>query len=160
MLRNTDYFEELRMRREFFHDNFPVKIGLQRNDVNSFDVLKNSCPVCGYLTLDERSVYDICLICFWEDDGDDDFESERISGPNHMTLTEGRDLFLKIKEKLLKSDFQSDDIRAVLKNKIVLLDNLILDNRSDEKERILKIQHEILELLRLNEIYGINALFR
>lgn len=160
MQQNTDYFEELRIRRDFFHNNFPMKIGLQRNDVNSFEVLKNSCPVCGYLTLDERSVYDICLICFWEDDGDDDFESERISGPNHMTLTEGRGLFFKVKEKLLKSDFQLEDIRTILKNKIVLLDNLILDNKNDEKEWILKIQYEILELLRRKEIYGINALFR
>lgn len=29
-----------------------------------------TCPCCGYLTLDEKppGTYDICSICFWEDD--------------------------------------------------------------------------------------------
>lgn len=27
-----------------------------------------TCPCCGYKTLDDASIYDICDICFWEDD--------------------------------------------------------------------------------------------
>ena len=27
-----------------------------------------TCPCCGYKTLDDGSIYDICDICFWEDD--------------------------------------------------------------------------------------------
>jgi len=30
--------------------------------------LPYSCPCCGYLTLPERGAYDICPVCFWEDD--------------------------------------------------------------------------------------------
>jgi hypothetical protein len=46
------------------------------------------CPCCGYRTLARRGEYDICPVCFWEDTGSDD--PERFSGPNHMTLAEGR----------------------------------------------------------------------
>ena len=51
------------------------------------------CPCCGYLSLSERGAYDICSVCFWEDDGaskDNDY-----SGPNHITLGEGRSNFQK-----------------------------------------------------------------
>ncbi len=32
--------------------------------------MKYTCPCCGYRTLDEEppGTYDICEICFWEDD--------------------------------------------------------------------------------------------
>ncbi|MEK4967086.1 CPCC family cysteine-rich protein [Cytobacillus sp. FSL R7-0696] len=42
--------------------------------------MKYTCPCCGYKTLDEEppGTYDICSICFWEDDGvqysDPDYE--------------------------------------------------------------------------------------
>lgn len=29
---------------------------------------KYACPCCGYKTLDNEHEYDICPICFWEDD--------------------------------------------------------------------------------------------
>jgi hypothetical protein len=30
------------------------------------------CPCCGFLTLDERSCFEISPVCFWEDDDRDD----------------------------------------------------------------------------------------
>ncbi|WP_243472115.1 CPCC family cysteine-rich protein [Winogradskyella sp. MH6] len=48
------------------------------------------CPCCDYYTLSERGVYDICPICFWEDDAIDITELDKHSGPNHITLREGR----------------------------------------------------------------------
>ena len=27
-----------------------------------------TCPCCGYKTLNEKGGYDICPICFWEDE--------------------------------------------------------------------------------------------
>lgn len=47
-----------------------------------------ACPCCGYRTLRERGAYEICPVCFWEDDGTTD--PDRVSGPNHMTLREAR----------------------------------------------------------------------
>lgn len=66
--------------------------------------LSVQCYCCGYYTLKERGNYFICKACFWEDDGSNDIK--RISGPNHMTLEEGRNNFLKLgacEEKFTKN---------------------------------------------------------
>ena len=42
------------------------------------------CPCCGYYTLSEAGKYDICPVCFWEDDGTRSLDE--VSGPNHITL--------------------------------------------------------------------------
>lgn len=54
------------------------------------------CPCCDYISLPERGNYLICPICFWEDDGLDVDQLDQGSGPNHMTLREGRKNFLEI----------------------------------------------------------------
>jgi hypothetical protein len=51
------------------------------------------CPCCDYFTLPARGEYDICPVCFWEDDGIDLDRPDMHSGPNHMTLREGRHNF-------------------------------------------------------------------
>ncbi len=53
---------------------------------------KYACPCCGYLTLDERGGYDICPVCFWEDDGQDDADADVVrGGPNgNLSLTMAR----------------------------------------------------------------------
>jgi hypothetical protein len=50
------------------------------------------CPCCGYLTLAERGLYEICPVCFWEDDGQDDRDADRVrGGPNgRLSLTQAR----------------------------------------------------------------------
>jgi len=51
-----------------------------------------ACPCCGYLTLGERGGYDICVVCFWEDDGQDDPDADAVwGGPNgSLSLTAAR----------------------------------------------------------------------
>lgn len=50
------------------------------------------CPCCHYKTLPERGGYDICPICFWEDDGQDDEQADEVwGGPNRdVSLTQAR----------------------------------------------------------------------
>jgi hypothetical protein len=36
------------------------------------DAGRATCPCCGYPTIAERGVYEICSLCAWEDDGQDD----------------------------------------------------------------------------------------
>lgn len=49
------------------------------------------CPCCGCLTLDERGAYDICEVCYWEDDGQDDPNPDATGGPNgYLSLTQAR----------------------------------------------------------------------
>lgn len=52
------------------------------------------CPCCGYKTLSSRAHYDICAVCFWEDDGEND--PSKLSSVNHMHLGEARLNFLEI----------------------------------------------------------------
>lgn len=54
------------------------------------------CPCCDYITFYERKGYFICPICFWEDDGLDVDELDVHSGPNHITLREGRANFKEL----------------------------------------------------------------
>lgn len=56
---------------------------------------KFQCPCCGYLTLDEQGRYDICWLCDWEDDGQNDLDADRVKGgPNaDYSLTEARHNF-------------------------------------------------------------------
>lgn len=51
-----------------------------------------TCPCCGYPTLTERGGYDICCLCNWEDDGQDDPRADEVwGGPNgRYSLTEAR----------------------------------------------------------------------
>ena len=51
-----------------------------------------ACPCCRHLTLDERADYDICPVCFWEDDGQDDHDADEArGGPNgQLSLTQAR----------------------------------------------------------------------
>ncbi|MCX5267224.1 CPCC family cysteine-rich protein [Streptomyces sp. NBC_00199] len=53
------------------------------------------CPCCGFLTLEERSCFEICPVCFWEDDGQGDDNADRVlGGPNgRLSLTEARNNF-------------------------------------------------------------------
>ena len=50
------------------------------------------CPCCGCLTLDERGGSDICDVCYWEDDGQDDHNADAVlGGPNgRLSLSQAR----------------------------------------------------------------------
>jgi len=51
-----------------------------------------ACPCCGYWTLAERGGFDICKVCYWEDDGQDDHDADTVrGGPNgSLSLTQAR----------------------------------------------------------------------
>jgi hypothetical protein len=53
---------------------------------------KYKCPCCGYRTLHDRGGDDICPVCFWEDDGQDDHDALEVrGGPNReLSLAEAR----------------------------------------------------------------------
>jgi hypothetical protein len=62
-----------------------------------------ACPCCGYKALEARGEYEICEVCFWEDDGSNDLN--RFSGPNRMTLAEAKQNFQRmgaVSEAMLK----------------------------------------------------------
>jgi hypothetical protein len=59
------------------------------------------CPCCHFVTLSERGGYEICQVCFWEDDGQDDHDADEVrGGPNQsLSLTEARKNYLRIGAK-------------------------------------------------------------
>lgn len=50
------------------------------------------CPCCGCLTLGERGGFEVCPVCVWEDDGQDDHDADTVrGGPNGgLSLTQAR----------------------------------------------------------------------
>ena len=56
---------------------------------------KERCPCCSYRTLTIRGRFEICKVCFWEDDGQDDADAEVVrGGPNGLlSLTAARTNF-------------------------------------------------------------------
>jgi hypothetical protein len=56
------------------------------------------CPCCRFVTLPERGGYDICPVCFWEDDGQNDHDADVVrGGPNYsLSLTQARKNFASI----------------------------------------------------------------
>jgi methylenetetrahydrofolate reductase (NADPH) len=63
----------------------------------SIQELPMRCPCCGYKTLSVRGGFQICEVCFWEDDGQDDDDADDVrGGPNgDLSLTLGRANYLE-----------------------------------------------------------------
>lgn len=58
---------------------------------------KYRCPCCGYFTLeDEPGHFDICPVCFWEDDNIQSFEPDYVGGANRISLNEARTNYKRI----------------------------------------------------------------
>jgi hypothetical protein len=51
---------------------------------------KTACPCCGCKTLSTRGQYDICLVCFWEDDPIAEKYPDEAHGCNGVSLTEAQ----------------------------------------------------------------------
>jgi hypothetical protein len=83
--------ERLEQRKQWFEwyvdqlDSHSVR--QPRREANTY-----RCPCCGCKTLPERGGDDICPVCFWEDDGQDDQDADVVrDGPNRaLSLTQAR----------------------------------------------------------------------
>lgn len=52
---------------------------------------KYTCPCCGYLTINEQpGSYDICHVCFWEDDPVQLLDPWYAGGANRLSLQESQ----------------------------------------------------------------------
>ncbi len=59
--------------------------------------MKYQCPCCGYYTFENEpdGNYDICPVCFWEDDPFQAQDPEMTGGANGVSLNEARANFTK-----------------------------------------------------------------
>lgn len=51
---------------------------------------KYTCPCCGYKTLESEHEYDICPICFWEDDDIQFDDADFSGGANDVSLRQAQ----------------------------------------------------------------------
>ena len=70
-----------------------TKLGIKIDEIKGSPIVSYKCPCCHYKSLPARGEFFICPVCFWEDDGSDNLE--HYSGPNHMTLREAQENFLR-----------------------------------------------------------------
>lgn len=89
----------------------------------SLNKLLNQCPCCDYFTLTSRKQYEICKVCFWEDDGIDIDKLDKLSWPNHLTLREARSNFISFGASNIKyiNDVISKNKRRKYKYEIRLI---------------------------------------
>jgi len=45
------------------------------------------CPCCGFRTLRGRGQHEICKVCFWQDDGQDDHDANEVRGGPNKSLS-------------------------------------------------------------------------
>lgn len=57
-------------------------------EINDIDIQLSPCPCCGYNTIKQIGHYNICPVCYWEDDGGRD--ENAFSSANSMTLKEAK----------------------------------------------------------------------
>ena len=53
------------------------------------------CPCCGCVTLQNRGYYEICHVCFWEDEPVASEYPDEVFGSNHISLNEARKNYQK-----------------------------------------------------------------
>jgi hypothetical protein len=98
------------------------------------------CPCCGYLTLAGRAEYQVCELCCWEDDGQDDPHADEVrGGPNHdYSLTQAREnfrRFLVMYEPERDRRIGGPDQEAVLETKRLLMAALERLEHADPSSR-------------------------
>lgn len=57
-----------------------------------------ACPCCGYLTLQNEppGTFEICPVCYWEDDNVQFYDPDYAGGANNVSLNEARANFKKL----------------------------------------------------------------
>jgi hypothetical protein len=63
--------------------------------VNTAVEVRYRCPCCGYKTLDAPGALQLCPVCWWEDDGQEDRDASevRLTVNGQLSLNEARAYF-------------------------------------------------------------------
>jgi hypothetical protein len=72
-----------------------AEVGVIVDALDGMPVHRESCPCCGRRTLEHISSWDICLVCWWEDEGvDNERANDFVSGANGVSLAQARHAYL------------------------------------------------------------------
>lgn len=138
-------------RRAFFdvYDEEPLS---DRGELSA-QSMGYTCPCCGYPTLSRRRIFEICLLCWWEDDGLDDEKDpgalNRRSEPNRMTLRQGRQNFEEHLHSRAAGDHGTpgmNDVGAIENNRRIVeaFDAIIEATSTEEILRLLGVVDDAL----------------
>lgn len=100
-----------------------------------------TCPCCGYRTLEARYAFEICTVCWWEDDGQDNDNSDIIwTGANDVTLTNARFNFIVYRiynpERTDLFEFQEESKMYLKHRTFELKENVILEEETNWKRKV------------------------
>jgi hypothetical protein len=78
-----------------FHSSAEDELGRQASMEPSQRI---ACPCCAFLTLKDRGGFEMCPVCWWVDDGQDDADADVVrGGPNGtLSLTDARANFRQL----------------------------------------------------------------
>ncbi|PET68513.1 hypothetical protein CN514_09980 [Bacillus sp. AFS001701] len=98
---------------------------------------KYTCPCCGYKTLseEENGSYEICLMCYWEDDYVMNENPDYWGGANHVCLRQAQRNFIrfgvsekKYLDKVVKGGYKKDPSwKPVWENEVKLNEKKIVE---------------------------------
>ena len=79
---------------------------------------KYQCPCCLFKTLHSRGMFELCPVCFWEDDGQDDHDVDQVrGGPNgSLSLADARSNFRLFRAS---DDCFRDKVRTALADELI-----------------------------------------
>lgn len=129
-----------------------------KNSTTNYKHKRFICPCCGYPTLDSYASYDICLMCNWEDDGQNDEDADVVSGgPNGpYSLTEARINFTKYlcmykPNKDMRVTGGDTSQQKAIKEKLKIAYNKIedysnLEQYKNEYEEVLRLEEELCKI--------------
>jgi Cysteine-rich CPCC len=80
-----DADEHKRRAQHFFEYCDRLENGSVRTDGTPGN--RYACPCCGYLTLTQRGWFEVCEVCFWDDDGQDDHDADVVRGGANARLS-------------------------------------------------------------------------
>ncbi|WP_222164733.1 CPCC family cysteine-rich protein [Edaphocola aurantiacus] len=84
--------------------------------VSALDIQYNTCPVCGYYCLNTRASFDICFMCFWEDDWLEAYEPEK----KESFLPESTPYFIQKLWQEMDEQIEGQNASATDRLKIIL----------------------------------------
>ena len=74
------------VKNTYLESKVKILIGENVNIIDKYNSGLIECNCCKYQTIQDRGNYEICPVCFWEDDGSEDIS--RYSPANRMNLGE------------------------------------------------------------------------
>lgn len=126
----------------------------------------HTCPCCGYKTLENEppGTYEICKICFWEDDAVQFEDPHYARGANHVSLIEAQRNFadfgacekemLKYVRKPGRNDEKDSELQPFDISENLRIEEIIIDLSS--VKTIEELHYVLKKELCLPDFYGMN----